>query len=85
MGNNDNNMTSLQRFQNLLRVLFQFDASDLDFGIYRILNYKREQIDKFITTDLVNRVEEAFAKHKSEKQENIERNWKKQEMIYVIN
>lgn len=73
MGNNDNNMTSLQRFQNLLRVLFQFDASDLDFGIYRILNYKREQIDKFITTDLVNRVEEAFAKHKSEKRENIEK------------
>lgn len=77
MGNNDNNMTSLQRFQNLLRVLFQFDASDLDFGIYRILNYKREQIDKFITTDLVNRVEEAFAKHKSEKRENIEKELEK--------
>ena len=77
MGNNDNNMTSLQRFQNLLRVLFQFDASDLDFGIYRILNYKREQIDKFITTDLVNRVEEAFAKHKSEKREKIEKELEK--------
>jgi len=77
MGNNDNNMTSLQRFQNLLRVLFQFDASDLDFGIYRILNYKREQIDKFITTDLVNRVEEAFAKHKSEKREDIEKELEK--------
>ena len=77
MGNNDNNMTSLQRFQNLLRVLFQFDASDLDFGIYRILNYKREQIDKFITTDLVNKVEEAFAKHKSEKREKIEKELEK--------
>ena len=77
MGNNDNNMTSLQRFQNLLRVLFQFDASDLDFGIYMILNYKREQIDKFITTDLVNRVEEAFAKHKSEKREDIEKELEK--------
>lgn len=77
MGNNDNNVTSLQRFQNLLRVLFQFDASDLDFGIYRILNYKREQIDKFITTDLVNRVEETFAKHKSEKREDIEKELEK--------
>lgn len=34
-------MQSLQKFQELLRKLFQFEASDLDFGIYRILNYKK--------------------------------------------
>jgi len=32
----------LEKFQNLMKDLFQFEASDLDFGIYRILNYKRE-------------------------------------------
>ncbi len=37
-----------ERFQSLLKELFQFEASDLDFGIYRILNYKREQIKDFI-------------------------------------
>jgi adenine-specific DNA-methyltransferase len=40
------------KFQNLLRELFQFDCADLDFGIYRIMNYKRGVIDRFITEDL---------------------------------
>ena len=40
------------KFQRLLRELFQFDCSDLDFGIYRIMNYKRDVIEKFISTDL---------------------------------
>jgi len=30
---------SLERLQQLLRAIFQFDCADLDFGIYRILNY----------------------------------------------
>ncbi|MBA7638941.1 hypothetical protein ES703_46597 [subsurface metagenome] len=33
-------MESIQKFQDLLKRLFQFEASDLDFGIYRILNYR---------------------------------------------
>jgi len=40
------------RFQQLLRELFQFDCADLDFGIYRIMNYKRDAIERFISTDL---------------------------------
>jgi len=40
------------KFQQLLRELFQFDCADLDFGIYRIMNHKREVIEKFITKDL---------------------------------
>ena len=43
---------SLKKFQRLLRELFQFDCADLDFGIYRILNYKRDVVEKFITQDL---------------------------------
>ncbi|MBW1783151.1 MAG: site-specific DNA-methyltransferase [Deltaproteobacteria bacterium] len=46
-------MTSARdKFQQLLRELFQFDCADLDFGIYRIINYKRDVIEKFISTDL---------------------------------
>ena len=46
-------MTEIQgKFQQLLRELFQFDCADLDFGIYRIMNYKRDVIEKFITQDL---------------------------------
>jgi len=43
---------SLEKFQVLLRELFQFDCADLDFGIYRIMNFKRGVIEKFITQDL---------------------------------
>lgn len=46
-------MTSYrEKFQRLLRELFQFDCADLDFGIYRIMNYKRDVIERFITKDL---------------------------------
>lgn len=41
-----------ERFQDLLRELFQFDSADLDFGIYRIMNYKRDVIERFISSDL---------------------------------
>jgi len=41
-----------EKFQALLRELFQFDCADLDFGIYRIMNYKRDAIESFITKDL---------------------------------
>lgn len=39
-------------FQQFLRELFQFDRADLDFGIYRIMGYKREVIEQFITVEL---------------------------------
>ena len=48
----------LERFQDLLRELFQFDCADLDFGIYRIMNHKRDVIEKFITKDLPQAVAE---------------------------
>ncbi len=47
-----------EKFQQLLRELFQFDCADLDFGIYRIMNHKREVIEKFISEDLVKAVSE---------------------------
>lgn len=43
---------SLEKFQKLLRELFQFDCADLDFGVYRIMNHRRGVIEKFITEDL---------------------------------
>ena len=43
---------AIGKFQQLLRALFQFDCADLDFGIYRIMNHKREAIEKFIAEKL---------------------------------
>ena len=44
--------TSQQKLQNLLQQLFRADAADLDFGIYRIINYRRDQIQNFIDEEL---------------------------------
>jgi len=62
-------MIMIERFKNLIYQLFQFDFSELDFGIYRILRYKRKQIEKFINKDFPAIVEKEFGKHK---EENIE-------------
>lgn len=43
---------NLPQFQVLLRELFQFDYADLDFGIYRIMNHKREVVERFISEQL---------------------------------
>ena len=48
------------RLQNLLRELFQFDSADLDFGIYRVLNQRRTEIDTFIQTGLLDAVKKEF-------------------------
>ncbi len=53
--------TPIEKFQNLLRELFQVkDAAELDFGIYRILKLKREQVEEFISSRLPAIIDEAF-------------------------
>ncbi|HZY66337.1 MAG: hypothetical protein M3N10_10195 [Actinomycetota bacterium] len=48
------------RLQELLRQLFQFDNKDLDFGIYRIMNHKRDVVEDFIRNGLAETVDEAL-------------------------
>ena len=48
----------VDKFQMLLRDLFQFDCVDLDFGIDRIMNHKRGVFEKFISTELPKAVAE---------------------------
>ena len=50
------------RLINKLKELFQLDQPDLDFGFYRIMHARAEQITDFITTDLLEIVENAFGK-----------------------
>jgi adenine-specific DNA-methyltransferase len=52
----------LDKFRDLLRELFQFDCADLDFGIYRIMNHKRDVIERFITQDLPKAVAEELGR-----------------------
>lgn len=43
----------IEKLQRLLSEMFQFDCADLDFGVYRIMNHKREAIERFIQKELV--------------------------------
>ena len=50
-----------QKLIKTLRTVFEMDKADLDFGIYRILNQKREEITQFLSTDLLPQVKATFA------------------------
>ena len=82
---NFNMNDKLKKFQSLIKEIFQFEASDLDFGIYRILNYKRDRIEKFIQEDLKNKAETAFAKHKDERLTNIEQRFEEAKQKIIQN
>ena len=61
------------KLKGLLRKLFQFDEADLDFGIYRIMNRKREEINRFIDEDLIDAVEKALEEYSAQNAESIKR------------
>jgi adenine-specific DNA-methyltransferase len=70
-------MHALKKFQELLRDIFQFESSDLDFGIYRILNYKQKEVKEFIDQKLPQIIEDAFQKHKKNLSEDIHEEYEK--------
>ncbi|MGH3148098.1 MAG: DNA methyltransferase, partial [Rubrobacter sp.] len=51
---------ALTKLQDLLNDLFQFESRELDFGIYRIMNYKRREIRRFIDEGLPQTVEDVL-------------------------
>ena len=55
-------MTAAEKFQDLLRQLFQFDCADLDFGIYRVMNHKREAVERFVSSGLPRAVSDELDK-----------------------
>ena len=60
-----------------LTELFQLDQPDLDFGFYRIMHAKAEEVQEFVSTDLLKIVEKAFGDanevRKAELKANIEK------------
>lgn len=50
-----------QRFIKLLEEIFEINKSDLDFGIYRILNIKRKEIEDFFRSRLPALIEKELA------------------------
>lgn len=50
----------LERFTKLLKEIFELDKSDLDFGIYRVMNLRKTQIEQFLTDRLPQMVQETL-------------------------
>ena len=51
----------LDRFVKLLKEIFELDKSDLDFGIYRVMNLRKTQIETFLADRLPEMVQETLA------------------------
>jgi len=51
----------LNRFTALLKQIFELDKSDLDFGIYRVMNLRKTEIENFLTCRLPQMVQETLA------------------------
>ena len=58
-------MKSFDKLKAKLAELFQLDQADLDFGIYRIMNARRDEIIQFLDRDLLPQVREAFKQYQS--------------------
>lgn len=63
--------TQQKKFIDLLEEIFQFDQADLDFGIYRIMNQKREEVTNFLNNELIPQVKKAFDKYKNADVESV--------------
>src|SRR5690554_1931235 len=50
-----------KKLMNILREMFQFDQADLDFGIYRIMRMKRDEINRFIEDELPVQISEGLS------------------------
>jgi adenine-specific DNA-methyltransferase len=53
--------TNYDKLLTKLTEIFQLDQADLDFGIYRIMNSKREEIVRFLEKDLLPQVKSVLA------------------------
>ena len=53
-------MNYYDKFVAKLQEIFMMDHAELDFGIYRIMNQKRDEIQKFLQVDLLPQVKQAL-------------------------
>jgi adenine-specific DNA-methyltransferase len=69
MTQNDN----AARFRALLAELLMLNQADLDFGIYRIMNARRDEITRFLDEDLLPQIQEELQRNQTGDREALER------------
>ena len=55
------NNEKLNRFVSLLEGIFELNKADLDFGVYRIMNIRKDEIQEFLSNGLPKKIHEALA------------------------
>ena len=58
-------MSNYDKLKSVLKEVFEIDKADLDFGIYRIMNQKREQVMNFIDKKLPQDIKEILGETQS--------------------
>ncbi|MFA7448671.1 MAG: DNA methyltransferase [Weeksellaceae bacterium] len=58
-------MKNYEKLQAVLREIFEIDKADLDFGIYRIMNQKRDDVNRFIEKQLPKDIKEILSQTQS--------------------
>ena len=65
-------MSAFEELQGKLREIFQLDRNDLDFGLYRIMNLKSQEVTQFIDNDLLPQVKDGLAKYVSNDNKSVQ-------------
>lgn len=70
-------MNHYNQLKEVLNNIFELNKADLDFGIYRIINQKRKQVNEFIDKQLPNDIKMALSNTQSTDKTEIENELKK--------
>jgi adenine-specific DNA-methyltransferase len=69
-------MSNYNQLKEVLNDIFELNKADLDFGIYRIMNQKRKQVNEFIEKQLPEDIKIALSETKSSDKTEIENDLK---------
>ena len=62
-----------EKLVGLLKELFQLDQPDLDFGLYRIMHAKADEISQFLDKDLLPQAKDAFSQYQTADKADLEK------------
>ena len=71
--NTDRMSPKYEKIRTLLKELFQLDQPDLDFGLYRVMHAKSDEVSQFLDEDLLPQVRDAFAQYKTADKAELEK------------
>ncbi|MBN8569616.1 MAG: site-specific DNA-methyltransferase [Ignavibacteria bacterium] len=66
-------MNNYNQLKEVLNDIFELNKADLDFGIYRIINQKRQQVNEFIEKQLPEDIKQALSETQSSDKPEIEK------------